>query len=45
MALDAVYDAAGRSRPTDTDGTVTDETSAIQAVDVTQLRRAILVLE
>ena len=44
-ALDAVYDAVARSRPSYTDATVTAGTTAVEAVHVMELRAAVLALE
>ncbi len=44
-ALDAVYDARRRPRPTYTDPVLTAGVTLVKAVHVTELRRAVLMLE
>ena len=43
-ALDAVYDALGRTRPSYTDATVAAGATAIEAVHLTELRKAVAAL-
>ena len=43
-ALNAVYDAAGRPRPTYTDSEITAEVVAVRAAHVTELREAVEVV-
>ena len=44
-ALDAVYDAAARPRPSYTDAAVTAGATTIEAVHLTELRAAVVALE
>ena len=44
-ALDAVYDAVGRARPSYMDATVTAGTTAIRAAHIMELRAAVAALE
>jgi hypothetical protein len=44
MALDRVYDAAGRSRPSYTDALLADD-APVRATHLNELRRAVVALE